>query len=59
MTLAVDAAVKADWNAGRGRSQFRMHFAKEGDDAPVYGSIYFRGPDNKDAPTLTIRYRRP
>jgi hypothetical protein len=59
VTLAVDAAVKADWNAGRGRSQFRMHFAKEGDDAPVYGSIYFRGPDNKDAPTLTIRYRRP
>jgi hypothetical protein len=59
VTLAVNAAVKADWNAGRGRSQFGMHFAKEGDDAPVYGSIYFRGSDNKDAPTLTIRYRRP
>jgi hypothetical protein len=59
VTLAVDDAVKRDWNAGRGRSQFRMHFAKEGDDAPAYGSIYFRGPDNKDAPTLTIKYRRP
>jgi hypothetical protein len=59
VTLAVDAAVQADWNAGRGRSQFRMHFAKEGDDAPAYGSIYFRGPDNTDAPTLTIKYRRP
>jgi hypothetical protein len=59
VTLAVDDAVKADWNAGRSRSQFRMHFAKEGDEAPAYGSIYFRGPDNRDPPTLTIKYRRP
>jgi hypothetical protein len=59
VTLAVDDAVKADWNAARSHSQFRMRFSKEGDDAPAYGSIYFRGPDNTDAPTLTIRYRRP
>jgi hypothetical protein len=58
-TVAVDGAVKADWTAGRPRSQFRMRFAKEGAEAPVFSSIYFRGPDNDDPPTLTIRYRNP